>query len=147
MTMALIVWLFSRFFCMSRWPIPRQRVPPICPVRRSKSFPNESETTNHAAELEDFLSSRSGILHVDRLYLLFFFFFSEEFSIFLEVRDNEERSTARWKFLRLPFYWSLRVCQYCVQNLLARKSESSVNILSSFCLVRYIIRVNGKDLW
>ncbi|XP_076395996.1 multiple PDZ domain protein isoform X1 [Megachile rotundata] len=43
-------------------PIPDsivQRVPPICPVRRSKSFPNESETTDHAAELEDFLSSRS----------------------------------------------------------------------------------------
>ncbi|XP_029038727.2 uncharacterized protein LOC114874016 [Osmia bicornis bicornis] len=45
-------------------PIPDsivQRVPPICPVRRSKSFPNESETTDHAAELEDFLSSRSGV--------------------------------------------------------------------------------------
>ncbi|CAL7939331.1 unnamed protein product [Xylocopa violacea] len=45
-------------------PIPDsivQRVPSICPVRRSKSFPNESETTDHAAELEDFLSSRSGV--------------------------------------------------------------------------------------
>lgn len=147
--MALIVWLFSRFFCMSRWPILRQRVPPICPVRRSKSFPNESETTNHAAELEDFLSSRSGILHVDRLFLLLFFsfFFSEEFFLFLEVRNDEERSTVSWKLLRSPFYWSLCVCQYCVQNFLARESESSVNILSSFCLVRYIIRVNGKDLW
>ncbi|XP_076762944.1 multiple PDZ domain protein [Xylocopa sonorina] len=45
-------------------PIPDsivQRVPSICPVRRSRSFPNESETTDHAAELEDFLSSRSGV--------------------------------------------------------------------------------------
>ncbi|XP_011061459.1 PREDICTED: triadin-like [Acromyrmex echinatior] len=30
-------------------------------IKRSKSFPNESETTDHAAELEDLLSSRSGL--------------------------------------------------------------------------------------
>ncbi|EZA62058.1 hypothetical protein X777_06744, partial [Ooceraea biroi] len=30
-------------------------------IKRSKSFPNESETTDRAAELEDMLSSRSGI--------------------------------------------------------------------------------------
>ncbi|KAG7205615.1 hypothetical protein KM043_007578 [Ampulex compressa] len=41
--------------------MPRQRVPPVCTVRRSRSFPNESETTDRAAELEDFLSSRSGV--------------------------------------------------------------------------------------
>ncbi|CAK9809006.1 hypothetical protein ANTQUA_LOCUS5838 [Anthophora quadrimaculata] len=44
---------------MSRWPIPRQRVPPICPVRRSKSFPNGE--TSHPVDLEDLLSSISGI--------------------------------------------------------------------------------------
>ncbi|KAL2719116.1 inaD-like protein isoform X3 [Vespula squamosa] len=41
-----------------------QRVPAICTVRRSRSFPNESETTDRAAELEDFLSSRSGMTDI-----------------------------------------------------------------------------------
>ncbi|XP_043676826.1 inaD-like protein isoform X3 [Vespula pensylvanica] len=48
-------------------PIPDsivQRVPAICTVRRSRSFPNESETTDRAAELEDFLSSRSGMTDI-----------------------------------------------------------------------------------
>ncbi|XP_015174263.1 PREDICTED: uncharacterized protein LOC107065261 isoform X4 [Polistes dominula] len=49
-------------------PIPDsivQRVPPICTVRRSRSFPNdESETTDRAADFEDFLSSRSGVTGV-----------------------------------------------------------------------------------
>ncbi|KAK2587530.1 hypothetical protein KPH14_003668 [Odynerus spinipes] len=36
-------------------------MPAICTVRRSRSFPNESETTDRGAELEDFLSSRSGV--------------------------------------------------------------------------------------
>ncbi|XP_035738823.1 uncharacterized protein LOC118448950 isoform X2 [Vespa mandarinia] len=49
-------------------PIPDsivQRVPPICTVRRSRSFPNESsETTDRAAEFEDFLSSRSGMTDI-----------------------------------------------------------------------------------
>ncbi|XP_011338952.1 uncharacterized protein LOC105280265 isoform X3 [Ooceraea biroi] len=44
-------------------PIPdsivQQKVTPK--IKRSKSFPNESETTDRAAELEDMLSSRSGI--------------------------------------------------------------------------------------
>ncbi|XP_066584888.1 multiple PDZ domain protein-like [Prorops nasuta] len=46
-------------------PIPDsivQRVTtPICMIKRSHSLPNESETTDRAADLEDFLSSRSGI--------------------------------------------------------------------------------------
>lgn len=88
----LIVWLFSRFFYVLRWSIPRQRVPPICPVRRSKSFPNESETTDHAAELEDFLSSRSGIPTMCRSVLPLWFpsnyyfinsIFRQKYSIFL----------------------------------------------------------------
>ncbi|XP_018401347.1 PREDICTED: microtubule-associated protein futsch [Cyphomyrmex costatus] len=33
-------------------------------IKRSKSFPNESETTDHAAELEDLLSSRSGLTEI-----------------------------------------------------------------------------------
>ncbi|XP_018046332.1 PREDICTED: uncharacterized protein LOC108685842 isoform X2 [Atta colombica] len=37
----------------------RQRMTPK--IKRSKSFPNESETTDHATELEDLLSSRSGL--------------------------------------------------------------------------------------
>lgn len=69
----LIVWLFSWFFYVLWWSILRQRVLPICPVRRSKSFPNESETTDHAAELEDFLSSRSGIPQcIDRKIFMIF---------------------------------------------------------------------------
>ncbi|KAH0953999.1 hypothetical protein HN011_006386 [Eciton burchellii] len=47
-------------------PIPdsivQQRATPK--IKRSKSFPNESETTDRATELEDLLSSRSGLTEV-----------------------------------------------------------------------------------
>ncbi|XP_036145834.1 uncharacterized protein LOC105834064 isoform X3 [Monomorium pharaonis] len=43
-------------------PIPDSIVQRVTPrIKRSKSFPNESETTDHAAEIEDLLSSRSGL--------------------------------------------------------------------------------------
>ncbi|XP_024873680.1 uncharacterized protein LOC112455763 isoform X2 [Temnothorax curvispinosus] len=43
-------------------PIPDSIVQKVTPkIKRSKSFPNESETTDHMAELEDLLSSRSGL--------------------------------------------------------------------------------------
>ncbi|XP_039304524.1 uncharacterized protein LOC105196259 isoform X2 [Solenopsis invicta] len=43
-------------------PIPDSIVQRVTPkIKRSKSFPNESETTDHVAELEDLLSSRSGL--------------------------------------------------------------------------------------
>ncbi|XP_025158987.1 uncharacterized protein LOC105190328 isoform X2 [Harpegnathos saltator] len=45
-------------------PIPDsivQRVTPIRKIKRSRSFPNESETTDRVAELEELLSSRSGL--------------------------------------------------------------------------------------
>ncbi|XP_012055208.1 PREDICTED: uncharacterized protein LOC105618277 [Atta cephalotes] len=43
-------------------PIPDSIVQRMTPkIKRSKSFPNESETTDHATELEDLLSSRSGL--------------------------------------------------------------------------------------
>lgn len=40
----------------------QQRVTPK--IKRSKSFPNESEATDHAAELEDLISSRSGTFSI-----------------------------------------------------------------------------------
>lgn len=53
-------------------------------MRRSKSFPNESETTDHAAELEDFLSSRSGIPRcIDRKIFSSYFVISTEFLFIL----------------------------------------------------------------
>ncbi|XP_025158990.1 uncharacterized protein LOC105190328 isoform X5 [Harpegnathos saltator] len=38
-----------------------RRVTPIRKIKRSRSFPNESETTDRVAELEELLSSRSGL--------------------------------------------------------------------------------------
>nr|XP_012235095.1 PREDICTED: uncharacterized protein LOC105679582 isoform X2 [Linepithema humile] len=43
-------------------PIPDSIVQKVTPkIKRSKSFPNESETSDRVAELEDLLSSRSGL--------------------------------------------------------------------------------------
>ncbi|XP_011881700.1 PREDICTED: uncharacterized protein LOC105569668 [Vollenhovia emeryi] len=66
-------------------PIPdsivQQRVTPK--IKRSKSFPNESETTDHVAELEDLLSSRSGL--------------TEASTNKPEVDEDEEEDEDQWK--------------------------------------------------
>lgn len=51
-------------------------------MKRSKSFPNESETTDHAAELEDLISSRSGIFSS-------FYVFYKTYKSKIQIEYNE----------------------------------------------------------
>lgn len=82
-----------------------------------------------------------------RSTFFFFSFFLRNFSYFWKYAMTKNDQPLDEGFLKVSIILiTVCVCQYCVQNLLARESESSVNILSNFCLVRCIIRVNGKDL-
>ncbi|XP_011266396.1 uncharacterized protein LOC105257462 isoform X2 [Camponotus floridanus] len=65
-------------------PIPDSIVQKVTPkMKRSKSFPNESETTDRATELEDLLSSRSGL--------------TETSTNKPEIDEDEEEEEDHWK--------------------------------------------------